>query len=193
MFSKKLEAYLENSIIIKKSLLNNKIQIQKSIKKISNSIRVGGKVLICGNGGSAADAQHLVAEFLIRLKPHINRNGIPALTLAQDVSTITACSNDYDFNLLYARNLETLGLKKDILIAISTSGNSKNIYEVLKKSKKMGIYSIGLYGNNGGICKKMTNNSIIIKSSITSHIQEAHITIGHFIFGEVENLLLKKK
>ncbi len=193
MFSKKLETYLENSINIKKSILKNKIQIQNSIKKISNSIRSGGKVLICGNGGSAADAQHLVAEFLVRLKPHINRKGIPALTLAQDVSTITACSNDYDFNLLYARNLETLGSKKDILIAISTSGNSKNIYEVLKKSKKMGIYSIGLYGNNGGICKKITNNSIIIKSSITSHIQETHITIGHFIFGEVENLFLKKK
>lgn len=193
MFSKKLETYLENSINVKKSLLKNKTQIQNSIKKISYSIKNGGKILICGNGGSAADAQHLVAEFLIRLKPHINRKGIPALTLAQDVSTITACSNDYDFDLLYARNLETLGSKKDILITISTSGNSKNIYEVLKKSKKMGIYSIGLYGNNGGICKKITNNSILVKSSITSHIQETHITIGHFIFGEVENLLLKKK
>ena len=193
MFSKKLETYLESSINVKKSLLKNKTQIQNSIKKISYSIKNGGKILICGNGGSAADAQHLVAEFLIRLKPHINRKGIPALTLAQDVSTITACSNDYDFDLLYARNLETLGSKKDILITISTSGNSKNIYEVLKKSKKMGIYSIGLYGNNGGICKKITNNSILVKSSITSHIQETHITIGHFIFGEVENLLLKKK
>ena len=102
MFSKKLETYLESSINVKKSLLKNKTQIQNSIKKISYSIKNGGKILICGNGGSAADAQHLVAEFLIRLKPHINRKGIPALTLAQDVSTITACSNDYDFDLLYA-------------------------------------------------------------------------------------------
>ena len=104
--------------------------------------------------------------------------------------TITACSNDYDFNIIFSRNLETLGSKKDILLALSTSGNSKNIYEALKTSKKMKIYSIGFYGNRGGKCKKITDTSIVVDSSITSYIQEAQITLGHFIFREVEELLL---
>ena len=192
MFQKKLEKYLNESISTKKTLLSYSDEIEKSIKKIFYSIKKGGKILLCGNGGSAADAQHLAAEFLIRLKPKNERKGIPAITLAQDISTITACSNDYNFNIIFSRNLETLGSHKDILLVISTSGNSKNIYEVLKTAKKMKIYSIGLYGNKGGICKKITDNSIIVNSSITSFIQEAHITIGHFIFGEVERLFLKK-
>tara|TARA_Y100000816_G_C26071636_1_gene563750 strand:+ start:894 stop:1496 length:603 start_codon:yes stop_codon:yes gene_type:complete len=190
MFKKNLENYLDTSNLIKKNLINSQNEIQKSIKKIFVSIKRGGKILICGNGGSAADAQHLAAEFLIRLRPKINRKGIPAISLAQDTSTITACSNDYDFNIIFSRNLETLGSKKDILLALSTSGNSKNIYEALKTSKKMKIYSIGFYGNRGGKCKKITDTSIVVDSSITSYIQEAQITLGHFIFREVEELLL---
>ena len=190
MFKKSLENYLDASILVKKNLINSQNEIQKSIKKIFLSIKRGGKILICGNGGSAADAQHLAAEFLIRLRPKINRNGIPAISLAQDTSTITACSNDYDFNIIFSRNLETLGSKKDILLALSTSGNSKNIYKALKTSKRMKIYSIGFYGNKGGKCKKITNTSIVVDSSTTSYIQEAQITLGHFIFREVEELLL---
>tara|TARA_B100001063_G_C16764628_1_gene557904 strand:- start:1748 stop:2329 length:582 start_codon:yes stop_codon:yes gene_type:complete len=193
MINKELKEYLDNSIKVKKTLFKNFKEIKNSINFITRSIHSGGKVLIAGNGGSAADAQHLVAEFLVRLQSKVNRKGIAAITLAQDSSTITACSNDYNFELLFARNLETLGSKKDILIVISTSGNSQNIYEVLKVAKKMKIFSIGFFGNKGGKCKKLTNIPIIVDSRITSHIQEAHITLGHFIFMNVEKKIIDKK
>ena len=193
MINKELKEYLDNSIKVKKTLFKNFKEIKNSINFITRSIHSGGKVLIAGNGGSAADAQHLVAEFLVRLQSKVNRKGIAAITLAQDSSTITACSNDYNFELLFARNLETLGSKKDILIVISTSGNSQNIYEVLKVAKKMKIFSIGFFGNKGGKCQKLTNIPIIVDSRITSHIQEAHITLGHFIFMNVEKKIIDKK
>ena len=193
MINKELKEYLDNSIKVKKTLFKNFKEIKNSINFITRSIHSGGKVLIAGNGGSAADAQHLVAEFLVRLQSKVYRKGIAAITLAQDSSTITACSNDYNFELLFARNLETLGSKKDILIVISTSGNSQNIYEVLKVAKKMKIFSIGFFGNKGGKCKKLTNIPIIVDSRITSHIQEAHITLGHFIFMNVEKKIIDKK
>ncbi len=190
--NEKLDKYLNESIKVKKTLNNNYKKISNSINRISKSLKAGGKILIAGNGGSAADAQHLAAEFLVRLQRKINRKGIAALALAQDISTITACSNDYDFNFLFARNLESLGKKEDVLLAISTSGNSQNIYEALKVAKKMKIFSIGFFGNKGGKCKKITNIPIVVDSKITSHIQEAHITLGHFIFMNVEEKIIKK-
>lgn len=191
MIDKKLKNYINKSIEVKNSLLENRVEIKKSINQIYKSLKSGGKILVAGNGGSAADAQHLVAEFLIRLNSNINRRGIPALTLAQDTSTITACSNDYNFKMLFARNLETLGNQKDTLLVISTSANSENIFETLKVAKKKKIFSIGFYGNKGGKCKKISDISIIADSKITSHIQETHITLGHFIFNEVEKKILK--
>ena len=127
----------------------------------------GGKVLLCGNGGSAADAQHLAAEFLVRLRPHVNREPLPALSLAMDTSTITACANDFSFKYLFSRNLKALGSKNDILIVISTSGNSKNILEVLKEAKKK-IFSIAFLGNNGGKAKKISDLNLIIPSKTTA-------------------------
>ena len=118
-------------------LMNLEKKINKVIKVIHKKLSKSGKILLCGNGGSAADAQHLAAEFLIRLRPNINRNPIPAISLAMDTSVLTACSNDYNFKYVFSRNLHALGSKnKDVLIAISTSGNSKNIIEALKAAKK---------------------------------------------------------
>ena len=114
---------------ISKNISNVIINIQKKLKK-------NGKILFCGNGGSAADAQHLAAEFLIRLRPNVNRNPLPALTLAQDTSTLTACGNDYSFEDIFLRPFQAIANKNDILICISTSGNSKNILKVLKEAKK---------------------------------------------------------
>ena len=130
------KAILE-SVEAKNSLLFIEKDINVAINIIYKKIKNGGKVLLCGNGGSAADAQHLVAEFLIRLRPHINRNPIAALSLSMDTSTLTACGNDYSFNEIFSRNLMALGSKKDVLIAISTSGRSSNIIKVLKTAKKM--------------------------------------------------------
>jgi D-sedoheptulose 7-phosphate isomerase len=134
----------------------------------------------------------LAAEFLVRLRPKINRPPIAAISLATDVSTITACGNDYSFNYIFSRNLEALGCDKDILIAISTSGQSKNILNVLKTAKQKKILSISFLGNNGGKAKKNSDISLIIKSRITARIQESHILLGHYIFEEVEKKLLNQ-
>ena len=188
-----LKKQIKDSEVSKYSLLNIEKKINKSILEIFSKIKKKGKIMLCGNGGSAADAQHLAAEFLIRLRPKINREPIPAITLAQDTSTITACGNDYNFDMQYSRTLEALGKKNDILIAISTSGNSKNIINVLKQAKKMKIFSIGFLGSKGGIAKKLCNIPLIVDSDNTARIQEAHIFLGHYILREVEENLLKNK
>ena len=188
-----LEKNINESFLAKRSLLNSEIKIKKAISVIFQKLQKGGKIMLCGNGGSAADAQHLAAEFIVRLRPHVNRKPIAAMTLAQDISTITACGNDYDFNIQFSRSLEALGKKNDILIAISTSGNSSNIIQVLKKAKGMGIYTIGFLGNSGGGEKKNCNLPIIVQSKNTARIQESHIFLGHYIFENLENKLLKKK
>jgi len=129
MIKNSLKRTIEHSIAAKKSLLLIDDKIEQSINIIFKKLSLGGKILLCGNGGSAADAQHLAAEFLIRLDPKRNRMPIPAISLATDVSTITACGNDFSFNKIFSRNLDALGSTKDILIVISTSGKSKNILE----------------------------------------------------------------
>ena len=187
-----LKKTIENSIKAKKSLLLIEDKISLAINTIFKKLSDGGKIFLCGNGGSAADAQHLAAEFMIRLNPKINRMPIPAISLATDVSTISACGNDFSFNKIFSRNLEALGSEKDILIAISTSGQSKNILEVLKTSKRKKIFSIGFLGNGGGKAKKISNLNLIVKSSNVARIQETHILLGHFIFNEVEKKILKE-
>jgi D-sedoheptulose 7-phosphate isomerase len=187
---------LKKKILDSQSAQNSLIAIEKNINfvinKVFKKIKAGGKIFLCGNGGSAADAQHLAAEFLVRLRPHVNRRPISALSLALDTSTLTACSNDYSFKKIFSRNLEALGSSKDVLIAISTSGKSANIVEVLKVAKKLRIFSICFLGCGGGTAKKYADINLIVKSNITARIQESHIFLGHYIFECVENMLLKK-
>ena len=158
---------------------------------IANSISNGGKLLICGNGGSAADAQHLAAEFLIRLTSEVNRESIPALSLVQDTSTLTACINDYGSDDIFKRVFSALAIEGDILLAITTSGNSKNIIETLKLAQTRGIYSIGFLGNNGGEALDYCDSAFIVPGKVTARIQESHITAGHALLQYVEDLLLK--
>ena len=190
--------------IIKTSIIEsidvkNKILDQKYLKvlhelgeRMVDCISKGGKIMLCGNSGSAADAQHLAAEFLVRLRPKINRNPLPAIALAQDTSTITACGNDFGFEKLFERNLLAIGKQGDVLICISTSGNSENIKLAAKASNKNGIYCFGFLGNDGGVIKSFCDDCIIIPSNNTARIQEAHITIGHAVMEYVESELLKK-
>ena len=131
-----LKKHLNDNIDAHLSLLKLESELNNIINVISKKIKNGGKLLFCGNGGSAADAQHLAAEFLVRLRPKVNRHPLPAITLAQDSSTMTACGNDYSFDDIFVRTFQALGSKKDVLICISTSGNAKNIINVLKESKK---------------------------------------------------------
>ena len=183
---------IDQSIKLKKKLLKFEKKIDEVIDKVYKTLKNKGKIFICGNGGSAADAQHLSAEFLVRLNPKVNRKPFPIISLAMDSSTLTACGNDYGFKYIFSRNLEALADKKDLLIFISTSGNSKNIIEVLKQSKKMGIFSIGFLGAGGGKAKKLSNINLLVPHNNVARIQESHIFLGHFILNEVEKKLLKK-
>ena len=132
----KIKRAVSENIKLKKSLIKNYKNIEKIKNKILDCLKSSGKVFICGNGGSAADAQHLAAEFMVRLRPNINRNPYPVISLALDTSTLTACSNDYGYNNIFSRPLDALASKKDVLIIISTTGKSKNIIQVLKLAKK---------------------------------------------------------
>jgi len=160
-----------------------------SVEKISNSLRNKHKILLCGNGGSAADCQHIAAEFMIRLSHHINRPALPAIALTTDTSNLTAGGNDIGFENVFARNVEGLGLEGDVLIAISTSGNSPNIIKAVEtaKSKKMAV--IGFLGGTGGKLKNMVDIPVVIPSSNTQRIQEGHITVAHIICELVETEL----
>ena len=191
----KIKKNIEDSIRLKNNLLETNYinQLIEIGNVMVDTIKNKKKLIFCGNGGSAADAQHLTAELLVRLKPNINRASIPAIALAQDLSTITACGNDFGFDFLFERNLKALGQKDDLLICISTSGNSKNLVLAAEHALKAGIKVVGFLGGKGGLLKDKCNYSIIIPSSDTARIQEAHITIGHALMEYLEDNLLKLK
>ena len=149
-------------------------------------------MLLCGNGGSAADAQHLAAEFLVRLTSDVDRQSIPALTLAQDTSTLTACINDYGSDDIFKRVFSSLSSTGDTLLAITTSGNSKNIIETLKLSRERGIFSLGFLGNGGGEALSYCDLAFVVPSKITARIQESHITAGHALLQYIEDSLIEK-
>jgi D-sedoheptulose 7-phosphate isomerase len=167
--------------------------ILKAVELILGSMRNRGKLILCGNGGSAADAQHLAAEMVIRLSHDIERPGLPALALTTDSSILTAGGNDIGFDNIFARQVEALGNPEDVLLAITTSGNSTNILKALEMAKEKNIKSIGFLGGTGGVCKDEVTIPIIIPSSNTQRIQEAHITLGHIVIEIVERDLHEKK
>tara|TARA_B100001057_G_scaffold227370_1_gene227744 strand:+ start:110 stop:721 length:612 start_codon:yes stop_codon:yes gene_type:complete len=190
----KVKRTFEDSISVKEQILTDKSYevLLEAGDVISNSISNSGKLLLCGNGGSAADAQHLAAEFLIRLTSDVNRDSIPALSLAQDTSTLTACINDYGSDNVFKRVFSALSTKGDILLVITTSGNSKNIIETLKLAKERGIYSLGFLGNGGGEALSYCDSAFVVPSKVTARIQESHITAGHALLQYVEDSLLEK-
>lgn len=192
-YKEKFNLQIEDNIKTHLSLLTQCDNISYIINKITKSIRKGGKIMFCGNGGSAGDAQHLAAEYLVRLRPTINRHPIAAISLAQDTSTITACGNDYGYDEIFLRPFQALAKKNDILIAMSTSGNSGNILKVLKEAKKKNIFSLAFLGGSGGSAKKICTKAITVDSKITARIQECHIFVGHFILEKVEDNLLSRK
>ena len=192
--SLKVKNAIQESIDLKKLVLNQKLYkiLVEMSELVVKSILNGGKVLICGNGGSAADAQHLTAEFLIRLTSEVNREGIPAISLLQDSSTFTAAINDFEPKYLFKRNLQTLAKPEDILLAISTSGDSENIVQVLKTAKEIDIKTIGFLGSDGGESLKYCDLSFTVPSNKTARIQEVHITAGHALIEYVEGKLIQE-
>ena len=193
MNNSKLKKIIKEKDLINKKLLINFSNIINITKKISATIENRATVFTCGNGGSAGDAQHIAAEGIVRLNPKKNRKPFPIISLAMDTSTLTACANDYGYKNIFSRPFEAMAKKNDLLICFSTSGNSKNIINVLKKAKKLKVSSMSFLGGNGGEAKKYSNLSIIVPSKNVARIQEAHIFLGHYIFDEVERYLLKRK
>jgi len=151
---------------------------------ITEAFKKGSKLLICGNGGSAADAQHIAAEFTARFEAE--RMALPAIALNANSSILTAVGNDYAYDMVFARQIEAYGLPRDILLAISASGNSENIRFAMERAKSKSLYVIALLGNGGGKCFELADKAIVIPSERTSRIQEAHIMVGHILCFLVE-------
>ena len=156
---------------------------------IATSFKNGNKLLLCGNGGSAADCQHIAAELIIRLSHKLKRPALPAIALTTDTSLLTAGGNDIGFDNVFARGVEGLGNKGDVLLGISTSGNSVNIIKAIEMAKSKGMKTIAFLGGNGGKIKPMIGESIVIPSSNVQRIQEGHITVAHIICEIVEEEL----
>jgi D-sedoheptulose 7-phosphate isomerase len=154
---------------------------------IADAMRNGGKLLVFGNGGSAADAQHIAAELAFRMGRE--RRALPALALTTDTSLLTAVSNDHSFDLVFARQLQALGRKGDVALGISTSGNSANVIEAFKEAKELGITTVALLGNDGGKAANLVDVALIVPHQDTPRIQEVHITIGHIICQLIEDEL----
>ena len=186
----KASAAITESIQVKTKLLELCTgQIETIGKKLADSLRSGGKILLCGNGGSAADSQHLAAELVVRLRSQINRKAIPAIALTVDTSILTAGGNDIGFENVFARGVEAYGNKGDVLIAISTSGNSENVIRAVNEAKKRELLTIGLLGGSGGKLAAQCDESVIVPSNITARIQESHILIGHIWCEMIEEIL----
>jgi D-sedoheptulose 7-phosphate isomerase len=156
---------------------------------IVESVRGGGKLLICGNGGSAGDAQHLATEFVSTLTVDRRRAPIPAIALTTDTSLLTAVANDFGFEGVFARQVEALGRDGDVLLGISTSGNSANVLRAFERARAVGLRTIALTGESGGALGPVADIEIKVPSSVTSHIQEAHIAVGQLIAFLVEDEL----
>ena len=182
-----IQQRIEESVTTKNRLLADE-QLLQTIEGASAAIlqalKTGNKILFCGNGGSAADAQHLAAEFSGRF--YMNRKALPAEALHCNTSYLTAVANDYHFDVIYSRIIEGIGNKGDVLVGLSTSGNSKNIVEAFKSAKAAGMITIAFTGESGGAMKEFSDYLINIPSTNTPRIQEAHITVGHIICEWVE-------
>ena len=179
----------KNQIIQTLDAINSEIldsKIEDLAAKIMSAFNSGGKVLICGNGGSSAEAEHFAAELVCKFEKV--RKALPAITLHSNIPTVTAIGNDFNFNNIFSRNLEALGNKNDILITLSTSGNSENIINVVEKAKKMDIYTFCLLGNNGGKMNNLSNNNFIVESNTVSTIQEIHLMFLHALCLEIDKL-----
>jgi D-sedoheptulose 7-phosphate isomerase len=180
------DSLIESSETKLKIKENNFTDILLAIDMLVKAFTNSKKLLLCGNGGSAADCQHIAAEFVIRLSHHIKRPALPAIALTTDTSNLTAGGNDIGFENVFARSVEGLGNKDDILLAISTSGNSPNIIKAVEMAHEKQMMVIGFLGGTGGKLKSMVDIPIVVPSSSTQRIQEGHITIAHIICELVE-------
>ena len=186
---KKIDRIIISSSDLISNLTSLTPEIRKAVDKIATCLNNGKKIILFGNGGSAADAQHIAAELIGKFK--LKRQSYPALALTSNTSIITAVSNDFSFTSSFSRQCESLVSNNDVVIGISTSGKSANVRKALLVSKKKGAYTIGLLGNRGGTIKKIVDAPLVVESNSTPRIQEAHRVIYHIICEQVEEILEK--
>ncbi|MDP3803915.1 MAG: D-sedoheptulose 7-phosphate isomerase [Candidatus Omnitrophota bacterium] len=187
---KNIELFIKESIAAKEALLKSQVEnIEKAALTIIESLKSGGKLLVFGNGGSAADSQHIAAELVGRFK--MERKALPAIALTANTSILTAVANDYGYDVVFSRQIEALGVKGDVALGISTSGNSKNIIEALKKARSLGLRTIALSGWDGGSISREADISIAVGTKDTPRVQESHIMIAHIICALIEDGMFK--
>jgi len=182
-----VQAQIEESIALEEKIKSEfSEKIVKLTEILNDCLKKGGKVLLCGNGGSAADAQHIAGELVVRLRSDSKRKALPAIALTVNPSILTAASNDFGFEKVFSRQIEALGKKGDCLLALSTTGESSNVNLGIKIAKKIGMKTLALSGNKGGEMSRIADYSIIVPSSETQRIQEVHLLIGHIVCDLIE-------
>lgn len=185
-----IEQELQESIDLKNQVKEKlSEEIVEVAQALAECIKNGGKILLCGNGGSAADAQHFAGELVVRLSSDYTRNAIPAIALSSDNFVLTACANDFGFEQVFSRQIEALGRPEDVLMCISTSGSSPNLIQAIEKAKEKQMRTIGLLGKDGGKMAKLVDFSLIVPSQRTQRIQEVHITMCHIFTSLIEKTL----
>ena len=180
----------ESQRIQKGFVQKNTSQLINCAEYISKAFQNDRKLMLCGNGGSAADAQHIAAEFVNRFQ--LDRHPLPAMALTTDTSIITSVANDYSYEEVFSKQIQALGVEGDILLAISTSGNSKNILSAIRTAKEKGLYTVGLIGGDGGKMLTLVDLPMVVESNQTPRVQETHILAGHLICELVEYILFQK-
>lgn len=184
------KALRDNQRILNDFIKSNMDQVISFAQKIVWAFNNDKKLIICGNGGSAADAQHIAAEFINRFL--MERPPLPALALTTDTSIITSIGNDYSFNEIFSKQIKALGVGGDILLALSTSGNSPNVLAAVDTAKENGIYTVGLTGGEGGELVNHADTCMVVKGESTPRIQETHIFVGHMICELVDYILFQQ-
>jgi len=190
--NKRILQLFETAIQAKQQFVSSQefLKIQQIAERLISLLEQGNKILICGNGGSASDALHFAAELVGRFEK--NRGALPAIALNSDVASITAISNDFGYETVFARQVEALGKEGDSLIGISTSGNSENVIKAMQIAKKQGLQRIGLLGRTGGKLRDEVDIALVVKEESTARIQEIHITIIHILCDLIENFFSRK-
>jgi len=186
-----IEKALHDSIKVKEDFIGENVtNLIFLAEKIASAFTSDRKLMLCGNGGSAADAQHIAAEFVNRFM--LERPPLPAIALTTDTSIITSIGNDYSFDEVFSKQVKALGMEGDILLAISTSGNSADINVAVKAARSQGLYAVGLTGGDGGQLASLANMALRVKSNVTARIQETHILVGHIICQLVDYILFQQ-
>ncbi|MFP3927267.1 MAG: SIS domain-containing protein [Desulfobacteraceae bacterium] len=186
-----IEQALKESLEVKEAFTRRNMQeLVHLAERITEAFRRDRKLMICGNGGSAADSQHIAAEFVNRFV--LERPPLPALALTTDSSILTSIGNDYSFEEVFSKQVKAVGLEGDVLLAISTSGNSRNVIQAVKTARRRGIYTAGLMGGDGGALRELVDIPLVAESPKTARVQEAHIFAGHLLCEMVDELLFKR-